>query len=221
MVMPDISGNLVWRAVYDSFGKADVQLSSTITNNLRFPGQYFDEETGLHYNWNRYYDPMIGRYITPDPMGFLSGDINLYTYVGNDPINSIDPVGTQKTSVNPIQFLIETVLGEIIGSKVQDALKKYLDYLEENAYQETYLPLEKSASGVYRICIKNCQKIFNCPRDIDNLNYCVEKTCNEDFDKRLKRAREVAAEDREEAKETLKYKVIDTLLEFYKSENMK
>ncbi len=57
-----------------------------------YPGQYFDSETGLHYNYYRYYDPSIGRYLTPDPIG-LEGGINLYTYVENNPVNLIDPDG--------------------------------------------------------------------------------------------------------------------------------
>ena len=57
------------------------------------PGQYWDAETGLHYNWHRYYDPSTGRYISADPIGLEGKDLNLYSYVGNDPINWIDPEG--------------------------------------------------------------------------------------------------------------------------------
>ena len=59
--MTSVNGAVVWNATYSSFGEANVDITSTITNNLRFPGQYEDEETGLHYNYHRYYDPTTGR----------------------------------------------------------------------------------------------------------------------------------------------------------------
>ena len=62
LAMTDAGGNVVWKAAYDPFGEAQVDPSSTVTNNFRFPGQYYDEESGLHYNWHRYYDPRTGRY---------------------------------------------------------------------------------------------------------------------------------------------------------------
>jgi len=59
---------------------------------LRLPGQYYDQETGLHYNYFRYYDPETGRYITSDPIGLVGG-VNAYTYALNSPISFVDPKG--------------------------------------------------------------------------------------------------------------------------------
>jgi RHS repeat-associated protein len=91
--MMDVAGTVVWSADYKPFGEANVNVS-TITNNLRFPGQYFDAETGLHYNYFRDYNPVIGRYIEADPIG-LTGGINLFAYVQNNPINFVDPLGLE------------------------------------------------------------------------------------------------------------------------------
>lgn len=56
------------------------------------PGEMYDAETGLHYTYHRYYDPKTGRYLTPDPIGQFGG-LNLYPYVDNNPINTVDPHG--------------------------------------------------------------------------------------------------------------------------------
>ncbi|MBM9512730.1 RHS repeat-associated core domain-containing protein [Desulfogranum marinum] len=87
------TGSIVWRAKYLPFGKAQVYIE-LITNNIHFPGQYFDRETGLHYNWHRFYDPKTSRYLTADPIGLLGG-IDLYSYVQNNPINYFDPEGLE------------------------------------------------------------------------------------------------------------------------------
>ncbi len=94
--MTDMDQNVVWRAGKDPFGDGEVEVAS-IDNNLRFPGQYYDEETGLHYNWNRYYDPRTGRYITSDPIGLIGG-INTFGYVDANPLKYIDPNGYAKTA---------------------------------------------------------------------------------------------------------------------------
>ena len=91
--MTDTDGDVVWSAVYGTFGNATVDPASTVTSNLRFPGQYFDEETGLHYNWHRYFDSGTGRYISKDPIGFKGRDENFYRYVNNDPANFGDAFG--------------------------------------------------------------------------------------------------------------------------------
>ncbi len=90
-VLTDASGQVGWRADYSPFGKASIT-SQGPTFNLRFPGQYYDAETGLHYNWHRYYDPETGRYISSDPIG-LAGGINTYAYALSNPVALTDPTG--------------------------------------------------------------------------------------------------------------------------------
>jgi RHS repeat-associated protein len=93
LAMTDATGAIVWKAAYNPFGKAEVDQSSTITNNFRFPGQYYDSESGLHYNWYRYYDPGTGRYVTADLIGIQEGENHLYWYVKNNPVNYTDLLG--------------------------------------------------------------------------------------------------------------------------------
>src|SRR5260370_29852962 len=69
--MTDSAEAIVWDAVYKPFGEV-YSISGTASNNLRFPGQYFLIEDGLHYNWYRHYDPTIGRYLQSDPFGMAS-----------------------------------------------------------------------------------------------------------------------------------------------------
>jgi RHS repeat-associated protein len=91
-ILTNDGGTVSWKAVYTPFGEAEISIG-TVENPFRFPGQYYDQETGLHYNWNRYYDSNTGRYQTPDPIG-LEGGINLFSYVAaSNPVGSADPLG--------------------------------------------------------------------------------------------------------------------------------
>jgi len=99
-LLTDSAGQVAWRARYAAFGEATVEPSSTVTFNPRFLGQYYDEETGLHYNLKRYYDPEVGRYIEPDPLlmledanGYLGVGRHEYVYAGNNPIVLRDVFG--------------------------------------------------------------------------------------------------------------------------------
>jgi len=83
---------MVWRTNYDPFGKAEIDASSSQSLNIRFPGQYYDQETELHNNYFRVYDPTTGRYITSDPIGLLGG-LNTYGYATANPVKFIDRNG--------------------------------------------------------------------------------------------------------------------------------
>ncbi|WP_122430238.1 RHS repeat-associated core domain-containing protein [Pseudomonas viridiflava] len=89
--MTDIDGQIVWQATYKAWGSLEALTVNEVEQNLRFQGQYFDEETGLHYNTFRYYDSEVGRFITQDPIG-LEGGFNLYQYAPSA-IGWIDPKG--------------------------------------------------------------------------------------------------------------------------------
>ncbi|QJI32719.1 type IV secretion protein Rhs [Pseudomonas sp. ADAK18] len=84
-------GEIVWSAHYRAYGQIARLDINTVSNPLRFQGQYFDQESGLHYNRHRYYNPDNGRYLTPDPVK-LAGGLNGYQYVPN-PTGWVDPLG--------------------------------------------------------------------------------------------------------------------------------
>ncbi len=90
--MTDSTGAVVWAADYKPFGEATITVS-TITNNLRFPSQYYDAETGLNYNYFRNYNTLTGRYIESDQVGILASNNHLYIYTSNNPVMRTDPLG--------------------------------------------------------------------------------------------------------------------------------
>jgi RHS repeat-associated protein len=90
-MVTDARGNVTWRAEPDLFAGAAPRDHLARAQPLRLQGQYADEETGLHYNRHRFYEPRAGRFLTPDPVG-LSGGLDLYAYVPN-PLSWIDPFG--------------------------------------------------------------------------------------------------------------------------------
>jgi len=98
-VIADASGKVLWKWNGEPFGlsKPNENPSGSGTSfsyNLRFPGQYFDKESNLHYNHHRYYDPSTGKYVSSDPIG-LAGGMNPYAYVSGDPVSRIDPFGLE------------------------------------------------------------------------------------------------------------------------------
>jgi RHS repeat-associated protein len=102
------TGQTAWNATYDTFGRATVAASSTVENNLRFPGQYFDAETGFHYNWHRYYLPELGRYNRLDP---IKDDRNWYGYAGGNSITGFDYRGLKTFKVGECEILIVIMHG--------------------------------------------------------------------------------------------------------------
>jgi RHS repeat-associated protein len=92
IAMTDSSGNVVQSYVYDAYGRI-VQKTGSVGNSYTYTGREWDAAAELYYFRARYYNPGVGRFINADPIGFAGGDVNLYDYVQNDPINTMDPSG--------------------------------------------------------------------------------------------------------------------------------
>jgi len=98
-----------WQAEWLPWGEpAPGSLTSAPALGLRFPGQWFQLETGLHYNWHRHYDPSLGRYTQPDPLGFVDGP-SVYGYAGGNPLALVDPEGLQ-SGTRPFPYPLPPIL---------------------------------------------------------------------------------------------------------------
>jgi RHS repeat-associated protein len=100
--LTDCSGEIVWAAQYTAHGRLtrlNRDTDQVLDQPLRFQGQYFDAETGLHYNRHRYYNPDLGRYLTQDPVK-LAGGLNGYRYELN-PTARVDPLGLNSSCPPP------------------------------------------------------------------------------------------------------------------------
>jgi RHS repeat-associated protein len=100
--LTDNQGKVVWKVRYKTYGNVAVKEVEEVENNIRFQGQYFDEETGLHYNRFRYYNPNTGQFVTQDPIGLLGG-VNNYQYAPN-PVGWVDPWGLSCKEVIPENY---------------------------------------------------------------------------------------------------------------------
>jgi len=181
----DGTGAVVWQAAYLPFGQTQI-VTGTVTNNLRFPGQYFDAETGLHYNWNRFYDPELGRYISADPIG-LKGGMNLYLYVSGNPVNWMDPWGL-KTCV--------LVTRGSFGFADHAAL--YMDR-GDNGHPALYDPsgsyareVDPGSGDLLTEDYANIQRFSNYYQEHDGSN--IDQTCKETSEKTEKEFFEKALE---------------------------
>lgn len=155
-MVTDENQTIGWQAVYEAFGKATVTVN-TVELPVRFPGQYFDEETGLHYNYFRDYDPTLGRYVQSDPIG-LSGGLNTYGYVTNNPLTSIDPLGLHESNIlSPpehshdndfVEYADTSSSGMVRFSKGYDLLRKQCPRCADSVdYHESLHQSDVNRSG--------------------------------------------------------------------------
>ncbi|MFH1776990.1 MAG: RHS repeat-associated core domain-containing protein [Candidatus Omnitrophota bacterium] len=102
----DSAGAVIQTYEYDAFGNI-VNESGSLNNDHQYKTKEYSPNTGLIYFGARYYNPVIGRFITPDPLGMVDGP-NMYLYCGNDPVNSVDPYG--KYILAPVVKIIVAAL---------------------------------------------------------------------------------------------------------------
>ncbi|HHK4203823.1 TPA: RHS repeat domain-containing protein, partial [Pseudomonas aeruginosa] len=115
----DASGQIAWQWQSDAFGRGEALSQGSTQVNLRFPGQYYDAESGLHYNYFRDYDPETGRYVESDPIG-LDGGLNTYAYVGSNPVGLVDPNGLSPTATAGAGagFVVGGPPGAVVGGLI-------------------------------------------------------------------------------------------------------
>jgi len=146
----DANGEIVWAVSFNAYGNLAVAYESQIENNLRFQGQYFDSETGLHYNRFRYYDPSCGRFINQDPIG-LAGGNNNYLYVPN-PTGWVDPFGLTAKDCPVVTEDGDDVVSVYHGS-INDATlikSQGLDASRGTAYVSRDIDASRNAIGFER-----------------------------------------------------------------------
>jgi len=112
--LSNLGGGVANTYAYDSFGKL-IASTGTVTNPFQYTGREFDPETGLFQYRARYYDAGLGHFLSEDPIGFDSGQVNLYAYVDNSPVDSFDPSGLSSASLG---------LPDVPESLYEDCAKK-------------------------------------------------------------------------------------------------
>ena len=127
-------------------------LKPLVAYNLRFPGQYFDSETGTHYNYFRDYDPRVGRYLQSDPLGLRAG-VNTFGYVSQQPLAYIDPLGLFDIKDWALKWW-DKLPGKIRGKSVTNAI----------------------GTEAGRKCAKRCTELTNPKRNRDEV---IIEICNE------------------------------------------
>ncbi|WP_322784560.1 RHS repeat-associated core domain-containing protein [Verminephrobacter aporrectodeae] len=191
----DKMGNVLWVTHYNAFGRAEIVTPESATShakinsNIRLPGQYEDEETGLHYNFHRYYNPDTGRYIQSDLIGLDYG-LNRYAYASGSPLYRIDPLGLYAIAfpaaglclVNPIACGVVVVGGVIIVTWIANLCTKYdtdSDTSREECKDECTLDYNDDAKKCsarfkewrrpgHRVCMqKATEDLVQCTRKCD------------------------------------------------------
>jgi RHS repeat-associated protein len=135
-VIVNSAGDARWRWIAEPFGTTAAEtIPNSLENlvvNLRFPGQYFDKESGLSYNYFRDYDGTTGRYVQSDPIG-LGGGPNSYIYANANPLSYVDPFGqiaTATKSGNIITITVPIYIQSESGANIAGIESKWMQYIK-------------------------------------------------------------------------------------------
>jgi len=132
----DPSGAVIADYTYDSFGKV-IEQSGSVYNPYGYTGRVLDRRSGLMYYRARYYDPSVGRFTTKDPIGFAGGDMNLYAYVSNDPVNFVDPLGLYES---PTHYIVarDAAVGAVMSRRTAEIVGRAAESVD-SVYDPTQL----------------------------------------------------------------------------------
>ncbi|WP_242175070.1 MULTISPECIES: RHS repeat-associated core domain-containing protein, partial [unclassified Pseudomonas] len=182
-------GEIVWSAHYRAYGQISRLDIEKIDNPLRFQGQYLDPESGLHYNRHRYYNPDIGRYLTPDPVK-LAGGINAYQYVPN-PTGWVDPLGLSCKPKNcpegPYSVIVpgggldahESAGGHLIEKHIGRTNQQLAERLQKEPHVPTASTFSDRASAelaISKVLADNQSRINNFLKGKDSQTVIIQKT---------------------------------------------
>ncbi|HHZ9144974.1 TPA: RHS repeat-associated core domain-containing protein [Proteus mirabilis] len=159
-------GEIVWQGQYSAWGHLQRQTRPTSTfnreQNLRFQGQYFDKETGLHYNTFRYYAPDLGRFTQQDPIG-LAGGINLYVYAPN-PLTWVDPWGQKGCKVTIGDKKTHDIVLTLTKSEYKEAFGHVADFITKKG-NDIFTVDRTGATNRRRLSLQNYSTKTGFDRD--------------------------------------------------------
>ena len=140
IALTDSTGSLVESYQYDAFGTPSFFNSSVLPvpsslsgNRFLFTGREYLAETGLYDYRNRFYSPLLGRFLQTDPIRFEGEDFNLYRYVGNEPVIWVDPVGDWRVRTRPLNSSVVRGLDSIAYSKGEDAGRHWQFFYDDGS----------------------------------------------------------------------------------------
>ncbi|MCK5353831.1 MAG: RHS domain-containing protein, partial [Methyloprofundus sp.] len=149
------TGVQVWSWQSDAFGNGAPSGSTMV--NLRFAGQYWDNESSLHYNWNRYYDPETGRYITSDPIG-LEGGLNTFAYVSANPVMFTDPEGLDVEITITRQIFTSTSITSFLLVSSTEITDTFEGYVLEDRVGGSCACKDPISPGTYNAFVRSTGK---------------------------------------------------------------